>query len=95
MTEIDQQKMESFVGKAMGDASGTFTVLLASIGDRLGLFKDLAKNGDATSEELAKRIGLNERSVREWLGAMAASADPHGSARTEKRRERERRGRSA
>ena len=41
------------------------------IGDRLGLFKDLAANGTATSSELADRAGINERYAREWLGGMA------------------------
>ena len=49
------------------------SALLASLGDRLGLFKDLAAHGPATSAELAKRTGLNERYLREWLGGLAAA----------------------
>ena len=65
---IDQAKQE-----ALGDASATMTTILASIGDRLGLFKDLAANGPAISAEVASRTGTNERYVREWLGGMAAA----------------------
>ncbi len=70
---FDQAKMEAFVYKVLGDTSAAFTTLLAAIGDRLGLFKDLAANGPATSVELATRAGINERYAREWLGAMTAA----------------------
>ena len=61
------------MNKVLGDASATMTTILASIGDRLGLFKDLAANGPAISAEVASRTGTNERYVREWLGGMAAA----------------------
>src|SRR5467141_54924 len=70
---IDQAKQEAFVNKVLGDTSATMTTILASIGDRLGLFKDLAANGPATSAEVADRTGTNERYVREWLGGMTAA----------------------
>src|SRR5262245_14433773 len=44
--------------------------LMISVGHRTGLFDTLARNGAVTSEELASEAGLNERYVREWLGAM-------------------------
>jgi SAM-dependent methyltransferase len=72
-TAIDQTKQEAFVQKVLEDTSATMTTLLASIGDRLGLFKDLAANGPGTSEEVARRTGTSERYVREWLGGMAAA----------------------
>ena len=37
------------------------TLRFCTIGDELGLFKDLAENGPATSAQLAARTGLNER----------------------------------
>src|SRR3546814_346393 len=45
-------------------------VLMISIGHRTGLFEALKAAGPVTSQELADRAGLNERYVREWLGAM-------------------------
>jgi len=72
-TTPNQPKEEAFVHKVLGDTSATMTTLLASIGDRLGLFKDLAANGPGTSAELARRTGTNERYVREWLGGMTTS----------------------
>jgi SAM-dependent methyltransferase len=55
---------------------------MCAIGDRLGLFKDLAARGPATSDELAARTGIQERYAREWLGGMATAGyleyDPTG-----------------
>lgn len=69
---VDRAKLEAFAQKAIADVGSTLTTLMCSIGDRLGLFKDLATRGPATSVELATRCGLQERYVREWLGQMAA-----------------------
>lgn len=44
--------------------------MMISIGDRTGLFDALRVTGPCTSEQLAQAAGLNERYVREWLGAM-------------------------
>jgi 2-polyprenyl-3-methyl-5-hydroxy-6-metoxy-1,4-benzoquinol methylase len=55
------------------DLGGAFTVGLAYIGDRLGLFVALAGLGRTSSVGLAERTGLQERYVREWLNAMVAS----------------------
>jgi 2-polyprenyl-3-methyl-5-hydroxy-6-metoxy-1,4-benzoquinol methylase len=65
--------MEAFVHKVLGDTSAALTTTLAVLGDRLGLFKDLAAHGPATSSELATRTGINERYAREWLGGMASA----------------------
>lgn len=70
---LDHARMEAFVGKVLGDTSATLVTILATIGDRLGLFKDLSANGPATSTELASRMGVNERYAREWLGGMASA----------------------
>jgi hypothetical protein len=69
---IDQAKTESFMGKVLNHTSGMTTTMLASIGDRLGLFTHLTL-GPATSAELANRAEINERYTREWLGAMASA----------------------
>src|SRR5205807_10017523 len=69
---VDQAKTEAFLGKVLTDTSGMTTTIMASIGDRLGLFKQLA-HGPATSAQLAARADINERYAREWLGAMASA----------------------
>lgn len=73
MTDPNPKKTEAFVGKVMSDVSATMTTLLAVLGDRLGLFKDLAAHGQATAADLAKRTGTQERYCREWLGGMATA----------------------
>jgi SAM-dependent methyltransferase len=55
------------------DTAAAATVVLAALGDRTGLFKELAAHGPATSGELAARTGLSERYVREWLAGMFAA----------------------
>ena len=70
---IDPVRQEKFVEKVVEQISGTMTTLLGAVGDRLGLFKNLAEQGPATSAELASRTKLNERYLREWLGGMAAA----------------------
>jgi SAM-dependent methyltransferase len=69
---VDQAKCDAFLGKVLSDSSGLTTTIMASIGDRLGLFKQLAK-GPATSAQLAARAAIDERYAREWLGAMASA----------------------
>lgn len=53
--------------QVVDDAS---VAILASIGHRTGLFETMADLPPATSVEIAKAAGLNERYVREWLGGM-------------------------
>ncbi len=50
--------------------TGSMLTNMLDIGYRTGLF-EAAAEGPATSAELAIRAGLDERYVREWLGAMA------------------------
>jgi 2-polyprenyl-3-methyl-5-hydroxy-6-metoxy-1,4-benzoquinol methylase len=70
---IDEAAVEAFVGRALGDLGGAMTTLFCALGDRLGLLKALAADGPLSSEDLAARLGLNERYVREWLRGMAAA----------------------
>ncbi len=70
---VDLKKTEEFAHKVLEDTSSATTVIMSAIGDRLGLFKDLAENGAATSEEVAQRAKIHERYAREWLGGMTAA----------------------
>lgn len=69
---IQQEKLERFLDGALGDLKGAMVLIMAHLGDRLGLFKALAK-GPMSSEELARRSNLQERYVREWLAGMACA----------------------
>ena len=68
---LDQDKLNTFIGKALGDIGAAASAALVVIGDKLGLYRELQKSS-LTSEELAKRTGTNERYVREWLANQAA-----------------------
>src|ERR1700716_2966141 len=69
---VDEAKLNEFMGKALQDMGAAINTALILIGDRLGLYKAMAGAGPLTSEELAKRTGTAERYVREWLSAQAA-----------------------
>lgn len=70
---MDENKAADFTGRVLGDSAAAATVVLAALGDRLGLFKDLAARGPATSGALAARAEAEERYVREWLAGMYAA----------------------
>lgn len=66
--KIDEKKLNDFMLKAIEDIASTISAMLVIIGDRLDLFKSMAKLGQPiTSEELAKVTNTNERLIREWL----------------------------
>ena len=66
------QPAQDFARTLLGIYTGGVLTKLIDIGCQTGLFEAAAKGG-ATSQELADRAGLQERYVREWLGAMATS----------------------
>ncbi len=70
---VDQQKLQDFVGKAIGDLGAALTAALIVIGDKLGLYKALAGSPPLTSSELAAQTHTTERYIREWLNAQAAA----------------------
>ena len=71
-TQFDPAKAEAFGGQMMGILTGGLLSLMVDVGHRTGLFATAAQ-GWATSEQLAAKSGLNERYVREWLGAMVTA----------------------
>ena len=72
--DIDMSKVEAFGVQMMSILNLGMTANMMSIGHQVGLFDTMAKIGHpATSQEIAEAAGLNERYVREWLGAMATS----------------------
>ena len=72
-TAIDPAKLDAFIGRAVGDMGAAMHAALILIGDRLGLYKAMAGAGALSPEELSQKTGTNERYVREWLNANAAS----------------------
>jgi SAM-dependent methyltransferase len=68
---VDETKLTDFLGKAVGDLGAAMSATLVLVGDRLGLYRELAK-GRMTADQLAERTGTDERYVREWLGNQGA-----------------------
>jgi SAM-dependent methyltransferase len=68
---LNPADLDAFAQKFLGHLNSAGLMMMASIGHRTGLFEALRKTGPATSADLAAASGLNERYVREWLGAMA------------------------
>lgn len=71
-TAIDETKLNTLVGQAVNDFGAIVSSALVLIGDKLGLYRDLAANGPATAQELADRTGTSERYLRHWLVNQAA-----------------------
>ncbi|MGE0867866.1 MAG: class I SAM-dependent methyltransferase [Kofleriaceae bacterium] len=72
-TQIDDTKLNSFLGKVVTDVGAAMSAALVVIGDELGLWRALATaDRGLTSAELAARTETSERYIREWLNAMAA-----------------------
>jgi len=70
---FDSQKAEAFAGRLLKALNDGAFCLMASIGHRTGLFDAMRNQPSMTSEEIATKAGLNERYVREWLGAMVTA----------------------
>lgn len=68
---IDENKLNEFLGRFVGDLGATVTAGGVVIGDRLGLYRALAQ-GPATPGELAERTDTIPRYVAEWLRGQAA-----------------------
>ena len=73
MPEADQEKLNAFMGKMLGDLGAIATGAGVLLGDRLGLFRALRQGGKMSAADLAKRTGTQERLVREWLSGQAAA----------------------
>lgn len=69
-TDFDSAKAEAFASRVLTILNDGALCLMISVGHRTGLFDVLRTLPPATSEEIATQAGLNERYVREWLGAM-------------------------
>jgi 2-polyprenyl-3-methyl-5-hydroxy-6-metoxy-1,4-benzoquinol methylase len=70
---FDPARAERFAGRLAAALDGAALALLVSVGHRTGLFDVLRGRAPASSAEIARRAGLTERYVREWLAGMAAA----------------------
>ena len=66
----DKSLAEDFASKMFQFLNGGMLSLMISIGYKTGLFDILSVLEPSTSQEIAQETKLDERYVREWLGAM-------------------------
>ena len=75
--EIDEDKMNAFLGKVIGDFGASLSSVLGYIGQKLGLYEALADSSGLTPPELAAKTNTNERYIREWLINQASGDYVH------------------
>jgi SAM-dependent methyltransferase len=68
--QLDEARTEAFAERMLDSLNAASVTLMTSVGYRTGLFDRLAELAPSTSQEIADAAGLNERYVRESLGAM-------------------------
>ena len=67
---FDSTKAGAFAERLLGTLNQGALCLMISVGHRTGLFDSMRDSGPLTAREIAAKANLNERYVREWLGAM-------------------------
>ncbi len=67
---FEATKAEAFAGRMLEILNSGALTLMISIGHRTALFDTMAKLTPSSSQQIAEAAGLDERYVREWLGAM-------------------------
>jgi 2-polyprenyl-3-methyl-5-hydroxy-6-metoxy-1,4-benzoquinol methylase len=72
-SDFDTQQAEAFAERLVNVLNDGALCLMTSIGHRTGLFDTMNRSRPGTSAEIAAEAGLNERYVREWLGAMVTA----------------------
>ncbi len=68
--KFDEKRAEAFGDRLLDMLNMGSLALMTSIGHRTGLFDTMAGLKPSTSQQIADTASLNERYVREWLGAM-------------------------
>jgi 2-polyprenyl-3-methyl-5-hydroxy-6-metoxy-1,4-benzoquinol methylase len=68
--DYDNSKAEEFASKMFQFLNSGMLSLMISIGYKTGLFDVIALLKPSTSQEISQAAKLNERYIREWLGAM-------------------------
>jgi 2-polyprenyl-3-methyl-5-hydroxy-6-metoxy-1,4-benzoquinol methylase len=68
-----EEQSGALVGRIFEAGLAFMELLTIYIGDKLGLYGELADRGPATPSQLAARADINERYAREWLEQQAAA----------------------
>lgn len=71
---VDEERLMSFVFRAVGEVGAALNGALVVLGDQLGYYRTMAAHGPITPAELAELTSTGEPYAREWLNAQAAGA---------------------
>ena len=74
MNRGHDEAREAFAGRLGEMALASIEMHTIYLGERLGLYRSLRDEGDATSVELSARTGTDERYIREWLEQQATAS---------------------
>src|SRR5260221_972490 len=82
---IDIEKTKKIAEQVFGALGGAMIWAMIYLGDRMGLYQALTDAGAMTSADLARKTGLHERWIREWLEGQATAhlVDYKGDGRFE------------
>ncbi len=70
---FDMEKAQKTAEHVFGLLGGALVSAMIYLGDRLGFYREMQSGEQTTSSELARKMGLHERWVREWLQGQAAA----------------------
>jgi hypothetical protein len=69
----DAQEVKDYAFNVWTYKKGEIVSLMIHLGDALGLYRALAGAGPVTAAEFARKTGLQERWLLEWLRGQAAA----------------------
>ncbi|MGA8046334.1 MAG: class I SAM-dependent methyltransferase [Dermatophilaceae bacterium] len=69
---LDEERLMSFVFRAVGEVGAALNGALVVLGDQLGYYRAMADHGPITPAELAEATSTGQPYAREWLNAQAA-----------------------
>jgi 2-polyprenyl-3-methyl-5-hydroxy-6-metoxy-1,4-benzoquinol methylase len=72
-SNVDMAKAQKTAEQVFGLLGGALVSAMIYLGDRLGFYHTMQSGEPVTSDELARKMGLHERWVREWLQGQAAA----------------------
>ena len=72
-SNVDMAKAQKTAEQVFGLLGGALVSAMIYLGDRLGFYRAMQSGEPMTSNEIAQRMGLHERWVREWLQGQAAA----------------------
>lgn len=70
---VDMTKARKTAEHVFGLFGGALVSGMIYLGDRMGLYRAMQSGEPVTSDELARKMGLHERWIREWLQGQASA----------------------